>query len=264
MRSFNPRSAAPVQDNTGKASTPIAQNDSQLNSDPTDQSATNRKIGKDSASLQKVPRRVTVATWVVRLCFAFVFVVNVQCALGFALAPEAYMGAYELGRRAGARGHPGHRHRLPHVELHLPSVIWRPERHRALASVVLAQQVVGLVGESLIPRHPARRPRPAGQQRRHRSSPSTRAALRPDELPRGAFFCFRSKSAHALGSTPRRSALPAEDRIFRVVSTLEEAAFLTPLPLALPAQGPRESYVIRYFGAIVSAGAAAERTSREH
>ena len=96
MRSFNPRSAAPVQDNTGKASTPIAQNDSQLNSDPTDQSATNRKIGKNSASLQKVPRRVTVATWVVRLCFAFVFVVNVQCALGFALTPEAYMGAYEL------------------------------------------------------------------------------------------------------------------------------------------------------------------------
>lgn len=96
MRSFNPRSAAPVQDNTGKASAPIAQNDSQLNSDPTDQSATNRKIGKDSASLQKVPRRVTVATWVVRLCFAFVFVVNVQCALGFALTPEAYMGAYEL------------------------------------------------------------------------------------------------------------------------------------------------------------------------
>lgn len=95
MRSFNPRSAAPVQDNTGKASTPIAQNDSQLNSDPTDQSATNRKIGKDSASLQKVPRRVTVATWVVRLCFAFVFVVNVQCALGFALTPGAYMSAYE-------------------------------------------------------------------------------------------------------------------------------------------------------------------------
>lgn len=105
MRSFNPRSAAPVQDNTGKASAPIAQNDSQLNSDPTDQSATNRKIGKDSASLQKVPRRVTVATWVVRLCFAFVFVVNVQCALGFALTPEAYMGAYELAAFR-ARGHP--------------------------------------------------------------------------------------------------------------------------------------------------------------
>lgn len=121
MRSFNPRSAAPVQDNTGKASAPIAQNDSQLNSDPTDQSATNRKIGKDSASLQKVPRRVTVATWVVRLCFAFVFVVNVQCALGFALTPEAYMGAYELAGVPGRVATQGIGIALPHVELHLPA-----------------------------------------------------------------------------------------------------------------------------------------------
>ena len=150
MRSFNPRSAAPVQDNTGKASTPIAQNDSQLNSDPTDQSATNRKIGKDSASLQKVPRRVTVATWVVRLCFAFVFVANVQCALGFVLAPEAYMGAYELGGVPGRVATQGIGIAFLMWNCTYPLVIWRPERHRALASVVLAQQVVGIVGESLI------------------------------------------------------------------------------------------------------------------
>lgn len=150
MRSFNPRSAAPVQDNTGKASTPIVQNDSQLNSDSTDQSATNRKIGKDSASPQKVPRRVTAATWVVRLCFAFVFVVNVQCALGFALAPEAYMGAYELGGVPGRVATQGIGIAFLMWNCTYPLVIWRPERHRALASVVLAQQVVGLVGESLI------------------------------------------------------------------------------------------------------------------
>lgn len=150
MISLDPRSTSSAQDNIGEASAPIVQNDSQLNSDSTDQSATNRKIGKDSASPQKVPRRVTAATWVVRLCFAFVFVANVQCALGFALAPEAYMGAYELG------GVPG---RVATQDIGIaflmwnctyPLVIWRPERHRALASVVLAQQVVGLVGESLI------------------------------------------------------------------------------------------------------------------
>ena len=90
MISLDPRSTSSAQDNTGKASAPIAQNDSQLNSDPTDQSATNRKIGKDSASLQKVPRRVTVATWVVRLCFAFVLPVS----LLFALLPRVVLGAY--------------------------------------------------------------------------------------------------------------------------------------------------------------------------
>ena len=150
MRSFNPRSAAPVQDNTGKASAPIAQNDSQLNSDPTDQSATNRKIGKDSASLQKVPRKVTVATWVVRLCFAFVFVVNVQCALGFALTPEAYMGAYELAGVPGRVATQGIGIAFLMWNCTYPPVIWQPCRHRALAGVVLAQQIVGLVGESLI------------------------------------------------------------------------------------------------------------------
>ena len=150
MRSFNPRSAAPLQDNTGKASAPIAQNDSQLNSDPTDQSATNRKIGKDSASLQKVPRRVTVATWVVRLCFAFVFVVNVQCALGFALTPEAYMGAYELAGVPGRVATQGIGIAFLMWNCTYPLVIWRPERHRALAGVVLIQQIVGLAGESAI------------------------------------------------------------------------------------------------------------------
>ena len=163
MRSFNPRSAAPLQDNTGKASAPIAQNDSQLNSDPTDQSATNRKIGKDSASLQKVPRRVTVATWVVRLCFAFVFVVNVQCALGFALTPEAYMGAYELAGVPGRVATQGIGIAFLMWNCTYPPVIWQPCRHRALAGVVLAQQIVGLVGH---PRHPARRPRSPRQQHR--------------------------------------------------------------------------------------------------
>ncbi|BAN76338.1 hypothetical protein [Adlercreutzia equolifaciens] len=150
MISLDPRSTSSAQDNTGKASAPIVQNDSQLNSDSTDQSATNRKIGKDSASPQKVPRRVTAATWVVRLCFAFVFVVNVQCALGFALAPEAYMGAYELGGVPGRVATQGIGIAFLMWNCTYPLVIWRPERHRTLASVVLAQQVVGLVGESLI------------------------------------------------------------------------------------------------------------------
>lgn len=150
MISLDPRSTSSAQDNIGKASAPIVQNDSQLNSDSTDQSATNRRIGKDSASPQKVPRRVTAATWVVRLCFAFVFVVNVQCALGFALAPEAYMGAYELGGVPGRVATQGIGIAFLMWNCTYPLVIWRPERHRALASVVLAQQVVGLVGESLI------------------------------------------------------------------------------------------------------------------
>ena len=61
MISLDPRSTSSAQDNHRESKRPIVQNDSQLNSDSTDQSATNRKIGKDSASPQKVPRRVTAA-----------------------------------------------------------------------------------------------------------------------------------------------------------------------------------------------------------
>lgn len=196
MISLDPRSTSSAQDNTGKASAPIVQNDSQLNSDSTDQSATNRKIGKDSASPQKVPRRVTAATWVVRLCFAFVFVVNVQCALGFALAPEAYMGAYELGGVPGRVATQGIGIAFLMWNCTYPLVIWRPERHRALASVVLAQQVVGLVGESLI-----RATLPAASTC---SSPSTPSASFSWPPHGASFFCL--KSAHALGFTPRRFA----------------------------------------------------------
>jgi len=115
MRSFNPRSTALPQDDA-----------------------------------EASPRSVKIAIWVVRLCFAFVFVVNVQCALGFALAPEAYMGAYELGGVPGRVATQGIGIAFLMWNCTYPLVIWRPERHRALASVVLAQQVVGLVGESLI------------------------------------------------------------------------------------------------------------------
>lgn len=115
MRSFDPRSTALSQDDAGAS-----------------------------------PRSVKIAIWVVRLCFAFVFVVNVQCALGFALAPEAYMGAYELAGVPGRVATQGIGIAFLMWNCTYPLVIWQPSRHRALTGVVLAQQAVGLVGESLI------------------------------------------------------------------------------------------------------------------
>lgn len=93
---------------------------------------------------------LTIATWTMRACFAFVFVVNVQCALGFALTPEAYMGAYELTGVPGRVAAQGIGVAFLIWNCTYPLVIWQPRRHTALAGVVLAQQTVGLVGESLI------------------------------------------------------------------------------------------------------------------
>ena len=94
-------------------------------------------------------RCVAIAAWAVRLCFAFVFAANVQCALGFALMPEAYMGAYELAGASGRVATQGIGVAFLMWNCTYPLVIWQPWRHRVLAVVVLIQQVVGLVGESL-------------------------------------------------------------------------------------------------------------------
>lgn len=138
MSSFNFGLATSAQDGTGKKNESAAQNEAGPSSHTS------------MTGPRKTPRSVKIATWAVRLCFAFVFVVNVQCALGFALAPEAYMGAYELGGVPGRVATQGIGIAFLMWNCTYPLVIWRPERHRALASVVLAQQVVGLVGESLI------------------------------------------------------------------------------------------------------------------
>lgn len=52
------------------------------------------------------------------------------------------------GGRAGRRGRAGPRHRVPHVERHLPRRHRQPLRFRAVAVIVLVQQAIGLAGES--------------------------------------------------------------------------------------------------------------------
>ncbi|WP_302963988.1 hypothetical protein [uncultured Adlercreutzia sp.] len=106
--------------------------------------------GADRASPRKAPHGLAAATWIVRICFAFVFVVNVQCALGFVFTSEAYMGAYELAGVPGRVGVQGIGVAFLMWNCTYPLVIWQPRRHKTLAGVVLAQQIVGLVGESLI------------------------------------------------------------------------------------------------------------------
>lgn len=104
----------------------------------------------DATGRKQTPRGVKAATWAVRACFAFVFVVNVQCALGFALTPEAYMGAYELAGIPGRVATQGIGIAFLMWNCTYPLAIWQPRRHRTLAGIVLTQQVVGLVGESVI------------------------------------------------------------------------------------------------------------------
>ena len=93
---------------------------------------------------------VRAAIWACRAAFALVFAVNVHCALSFAVDPASYAGGFELTGVAGEAATRGMGVAFLMWNCTYPLVIWRPARHRALAGVVLAQQVVGLAGETAI------------------------------------------------------------------------------------------------------------------
>lgn len=90
------------------------------------------------------------ATWVVRVAFAAVFAVNVQCAVQFALWPEAFAGAYELAGVAGEAAVRGLGIAFLMWNATYPAFIVAPARFRVLGWVILAQQAIGLAGESLL------------------------------------------------------------------------------------------------------------------
>lgn len=85
-----------------------------------------------------------------RVAVAIVFALNVQCALQFALWPEAFAGAYELSGVAGQAAVRGLGVAFLMWNATYPAVIASPRRFRALHAVVLVQQLIGLVGETAI------------------------------------------------------------------------------------------------------------------
>lgn len=96
------------------------------------------------------PRSARAAAVLVRIAFAIVFVVNVQCAASFVLQPDAYAPAYELSGTSGAVAVQGLGIAFLMWNVTYPAVIANPRRFRALGAVVLAQQAIGLAGESWI------------------------------------------------------------------------------------------------------------------
>ena len=94
------------------------------------------------------PARVRRAVWLARTAFALVFVVNVQCAVSFVLWPEAYAASFEMTGVPGAAAVQGLGIAFLMWNVTYPAVIANPLRFRAVAVIVLVQQIVGLVGES--------------------------------------------------------------------------------------------------------------------
>lgn len=85
-----------------------------------------------------------------RIVVAAVFLINVQCALSFALQPASFAGAYELSGVSGNVAVQGIGVAFLMWNATYPVVIANPRRYRAVFLIVLAQQAIGLVGETAI------------------------------------------------------------------------------------------------------------------
>jgi len=91
-----------------------------------------------------------IGVWLARLLVFAVFFVNVSCAFSFIFFPEYYIGSYELTGAPGLAALQGIGVTFLMWNVTYPLVIVRPDRYRVLFVVVLAQQLVGLIGESFI------------------------------------------------------------------------------------------------------------------
>ena len=92
------------------------------------------------------------AVWVARILVAVVFVVNVQCALRFVIWPDEFTAAFALAGAgfAGVAAVQGIGVAFLMWNATYPAVIASPLRFRALHVVMIAQQLIGLIGESFI------------------------------------------------------------------------------------------------------------------
>lgn len=98
--------------------------------------------------------------WTVRLVVGVVFFFNVTCALAFIARPGDYAPAFEVSGVPGETLVRGMGILFLMWNATYPPVLVRPDRQRTLFAVILAQQAIGVVGETamwatLPPGHPA-------------------------------------------------------------------------------------------------------------
>ena len=95
-------------------------------------------------------RALTVCEWICRICSTIVFIVNIHCAISFIVDPGPYAWNF------GLRGDSGH---FAVRGLGIAFLMWNatypvfialPNRFKVVGGIVLAQQLIGLIGESLL------------------------------------------------------------------------------------------------------------------
>jgi hypothetical protein len=86
--------------------------------------------------------------WIARLIVGVVFFFNVTCALEFIARPGDYAPGFELSGLPGEAMVRGIGILFLMWNATYPPVLVRPDRERTLFAVVLAQQAIGVLGET--------------------------------------------------------------------------------------------------------------------
>jgi hypothetical protein len=102
------------------------------------------------ANRKKPERNAFVAEWVARLVVFAVFSVNVSCAAGFLISPDLYAPSFELSGLEGRMVVQGFGILFLMWNATYPLVLVNPRCHKTLFVVILAQQAIGLIGESFL------------------------------------------------------------------------------------------------------------------
>lgn len=95
-------------------------------------------------------RALTVCEWICRICFTIVFIVNIHCAISFIVDPGPYAWNFGLRGDSGNFAVRGLGIAFLMWNATYPVFVAFPNRFKVVGGIVLAQQIIGLIGESLL------------------------------------------------------------------------------------------------------------------
>ncbi len=90
------------------------------------------------------------SVWVVRACYTVVGIINVVCALQFICMPSHFAGAYELYGTSGEIALQGLGIAFLMWNATYPAFIVKPKAYSVVGVIILIQQVIGCVGETIL------------------------------------------------------------------------------------------------------------------
>lgn len=85
-----------------------------------------------------------------RVCIIIVFAWNVLCAFQFIIFPQSYVDTYQLSGAGAKAAIEGLGVAFLMWNATYPIIIWKPNIYRVVFRIVIAQQIIGIIGESLV------------------------------------------------------------------------------------------------------------------